>query len=185
MRRCKESFDSTIFCRFFVPSIVSLRNENKLFLLCLSNGNADGLGRTREKELEKSCDFLGFAEAPTIIDDPDLQDGMDKKWGKDLIAEHINRYLTAKMRLGKESEIQILVTFDEYGISYHPNHMCVNQGVCKVISDQQFSLELFTLKTVHFLRKYISYADITNCEPDLFHLFTYSLYEPVHALALH
>ena len=121
-----------------MPSIVNLRQENKLYLLCLSNGNADGLGRKREKELEKSCAYLGFAEAPTIIDDPDLQDGMDKKWGKDLIAEHLTRYLTAKMRQGKENEIDILISFDEYGISSHPNHISVNEGVCKVISDQQF-----------------------------------------------
>jgi len=40
---------------FFQPSIVTLRDKNKLFLLCLSNGNAEGLGRIREKELERSC----------------------------------------------------------------------------------------------------------------------------------
>jgi N-acetylglucosaminylphosphatidylinositol deacetylase len=30
---------------FFVPSILSLREKNKLWLLCLSNGDAAGLGR--------------------------------------------------------------------------------------------------------------------------------------------
>ena len=58
--------------RFFQPSIVSLNAENKLHLLCLSNGNAEGLGREREKELEMSCKRLGFAEAPSVIDDNDL-----------------------------------------------------------------------------------------------------------------
>jgi len=57
---------------FFQPSIVTLKQENKLHLLCLSNGNAEGLGREREKELELSCKSLGFAEAPTVIDDNDL-----------------------------------------------------------------------------------------------------------------
>ena len=121
--------------RFFVPSILNLRENNKLFLLCLSNGNADGLGRTREKELEKSCRFLMFEEAPTIIDDPDLQDGMDVKWGPDLVAEQIMKYLTAKSRQGKENEINTIVTFDEHGISYHPNHIAVHDGVCKVIEN--------------------------------------------------
>ena len=137
MKQCKHPFipDSPGVSRFFVPSIVNLRKENKLFLLCLSSGDADGLGRTREKELEKSCAFLGFAEVPTVIDDPDLQDGMDKKWGVDLVAEQITRYLTAKMKLGKDSEIDIIVSFDEHGISSHPNHIAVNAGVCKVIRD--------------------------------------------------
>ena len=179
MKLCKHSSiqDSPRNDRFFVPSIVNLRKENKLYLLCLSNGDADGLGRSREKELEKSCAFLGFAEAPTIIDDPDLQDGMDKIWGADLVAEQITRYLTAKMKLGKDNEIDIIVSFDEHGISYHPNHIAVNAGVCKVISDHQFQLELFTLKTVALFRKYISYIDITLCEQDLFHLFNYSVLE--------
>lgn len=57
---------------FFQPSIVSLAQGNKLYLICLSNGNAAGLGRAREKELELACKRLGFAEAPTIIDDPEL-----------------------------------------------------------------------------------------------------------------
>ena len=67
-------------CRFFQPSIVKLGKENKLHLVCLSNGNAAGLGREREKELELSCKRLGFSEAPTVIDDEDLQDGMATKW---------------------------------------------------------------------------------------------------------
>ena len=56
---------------FFAPSIVSLRATNNLHLLCLSTGNADGLGRTREKELQASAKWLGFQSA-TVIDDPEL-----------------------------------------------------------------------------------------------------------------
>jgi N-acetylglucosaminylphosphatidylinositol deacetylase len=36
---------------FFVPTIKYLRKYNNISLLCLSNGNATGLGRIREKEL--------------------------------------------------------------------------------------------------------------------------------------
>jgi len=55
-----------------MPSIMNLRGANTLSLLCLSNGNADGLGRQREKELELSCKELGFHNTPVVIDDPDL-----------------------------------------------------------------------------------------------------------------
>ena len=164
---------------------MNLRDKNKLFLLCLSNGNADGLGREREKELEKSCRFLKFADAPTIIDDPDLQDGMDAKWGPDLVAEQINKYLTAKLREGPEHKINIIITFDEYGVSYHPNHRAVNSGVSKVMSDHQFDLELFTLQTVNVLRKYSSYFDITLCQEWEYHLFHWNIGDTWNALSLH
>ena len=61
-----------LFLRFFQPSILELRQHNKIYMLCISNGNFDGLGREREKELEMACKRLGFNEAPTIIDDPEL-----------------------------------------------------------------------------------------------------------------
>jgi LmbE family N-acetylglucosaminyl deacetylase len=40
-------------------------------MLCLSNGNADGKGKIREKELTASSKNLGFVEWD-CIDDPDL-----------------------------------------------------------------------------------------------------------------
>ena len=67
--------------------------ENMLYLLCMSNGDADGLGKEREKELEKSCTNLKFAEPPTIIDDADLRDGMDVDWPPGIICNHLKKYL--------------------------------------------------------------------------------------------
>ena len=61
---------------FFVPSIENLRGSNHLYLLCLSSGDFNGLGRIREKELEASGKNLGFKEVICINDD-DLKDGMD------------------------------------------------------------------------------------------------------------
>ena len=43
-----------------MPSILELRKQNNLHLICLSTGNADGLGAIREKELEASAKNLGF-----------------------------------------------------------------------------------------------------------------------------
>lgn len=74
--------------RFFTPSIVELKQRNTLFLLCLSTGNADGLGKIRQKELDASCKYLGFQEWD-CIDDPELPDGMKEQWSADKIAEHI------------------------------------------------------------------------------------------------
>ena len=164
---------------------MNLRDENKLFLLCLSNGNFAGLGRVREKELEKACRFLKFNEAPTIIDDPDLQDGMDANWGTGLVADQVTKYLTAKTRLGNEHKIDTIITFDEQGMSQHPNHISVWKGVCEVMSDHQFDIELLTLITPPLWRKYISYFDISLCGYEHYHLFTYNYAVSYTALSLH
>ena len=128
MKLCKFFSDKISFrFRFFVPSIVNLKKENKLFLLCLSNGNFEGLGPKREKELEKSCKALGFAESPVVIDDPDLQDGPNNKWAPLVVAENVERILSNKASEGEQ--IDIIVTFDEYGISSHPNHIDIHNGI--------------------------------------------------------
>jgi N-acetylglucosaminylphosphatidylinositol deacetylase len=48
-------------CMFFGPTITSLRTltKSRVHVLCLSTGNADGLGSLRKKELVKSCQILG------------------------------------------------------------------------------------------------------------------------------
>ena len=99
--------------RFFQPSILELGAYNKIYLLCLSNGNEGGLGRKREKELELSCKRLGFTEAPTIIDDPELQEGVDKQWAPGLIADYIMKHCKQKENLdGDNGKINMIVTYD-------------------------------------------------------------------------
>ena len=85
-----------------MPSILDLKGNNKLYLLCLSTGNASGQGRVRTKELEKACRYLGFAEGPTVIDDPDLQEGQATEWSSEMVADQVTKYLTAKSREGEE-----------------------------------------------------------------------------------
>lgn len=62
---------SSPLSRFFVPTIMELRKTNNLSLLCLSKGDADGLGSIRSKELDVSCKYLGFQDWD-VIDDPNL-----------------------------------------------------------------------------------------------------------------
>lgn len=49
-------------CMFFGPTITGLRTltKSRIHVLCLSTGNADGLGSMRKKELVKSCQTLGI-----------------------------------------------------------------------------------------------------------------------------
>jgi hypothetical protein len=52
-------------CFFFAPTILALRRSSlspQTFSLCLSTGNADGMGERRKGELEHSLDILGVDE---------------------------------------------------------------------------------------------------------------------------
>ena len=64
---------------FFAPSVLSLtrrgpaeRSRNRVRILCLSTGDADGLGATRRRELERSAVLLGLrgAEDVCVVDRP-------------------------------------------------------------------------------------------------------------------
>ena len=63
-------------CMFFAPTILALQeapllHPPKLHSLCLSVGNADGLGDIRRRELEGSLEVLGIGEGRRwVIDTP-------------------------------------------------------------------------------------------------------------------
>jgi N-acetylglucosaminylphosphatidylinositol deacetylase len=58
-------------CLFFAPTLLSLRAEVELYSLCLSVGDAEGLGRTRRVELQSSLDVLGIEEDKRwVVDSP-------------------------------------------------------------------------------------------------------------------
>ena len=62
-------------CMFFAPTILALSEAlqppSKLYSLCLSVGNADGLGDVRRRELEGSLDVLGIEEGRRwVVDKP-------------------------------------------------------------------------------------------------------------------
>ena len=60
---------------------------------------------------------------------------MQTYWETDKVEQVVSDYLRSKQG---ESEIQYIVTFDEYGISSHPNHLAVHRGVSKVFDKAEF-----------------------------------------------
>ena len=55
---------------FFAPTLLALTRPelgNHLKILCLSSGNADGLGETRKKELIKSGMMLGLRNEDDVL----------------------------------------------------------------------------------------------------------------------
>ena len=106
---------------FFLPLIESLKSYFKINILCFSNGNADGLGKIREKELKDVAKFLQIQNL-TIIENGYLRDGMKEKWDVSLISKIIDEHY-------RDNKADIFVTFDNYGVSSHPNHIAVSNGV--------------------------------------------------------
>jgi N-acetylglucosaminylphosphatidylinositol deacetylase len=77
---------------FFAPTLLALTDAalgNHLKILCLSTGNADGLGETRKKELVESALKLGVRkeEDVFVLDDGRFVDGMDQNWNTTAIAQ--------------------------------------------------------------------------------------------------
>lgn len=55
---------------FFAPTLLALtapNTGNHIKILCLSSGNADGLGETRKKELVKSGMILGLRREDDVL----------------------------------------------------------------------------------------------------------------------
>jgi N-acetylglucosaminylphosphatidylinositol deacetylase len=158
---------------FMTPTITSITNlvkekkiEDQVYLLCLSTGDADGLGDIRVTELGNSCKKLGILNNDenvtliqevsqlnkqsrvTIVDHKDLKDGMKRKWSHELIRQCVDQFIQL-------NQLDTILTFDEHGISSHPNHIDVHCGVCLTKED----VIIYTLTTSNIFRKYISVFD--------------------------
>ncbi|KAI8885177.1 LmbE-like protein [Backusella circina FSU 941] len=135
-------------CMFFGPTITSLlHSKSRLHLLCLSTGNADGLGDVRKRELRKSGQILGISHIKSM-DHPDLQDGMKNQWDAKLIAEIVKDYAT-------KHKIDTIITFDDKGVSGHANHIACYKG-----ANQASGIQLYRLVSIPLVRKYIGVLDL-------------------------
>jgi N-acetylglucosaminylphosphatidylinositol deacetylase len=116
---------------FFVPAILSLAKLNRdLHLLCVSTGDFEGAttGKVRVKELHASAKVLNIRDSNVkVVDDKDLRDGPQNRWDSDKIAQLVRDYVN-------EKAIETVITFDEGGVSAHPNHISVYHGVARFLA---------------------------------------------------
>ncbi|QPG97308.1 hypothetical protein C2857_006124 [Epichloe festucae Fl1] len=141
-------------------------------------GNSEGLGETRKKELIKSCTMLGVRQETDVfvIDDQDFQDSITVTWDKDRIAallctpfapQHLNQAHLGNGDDAPTATIDVLITFDQDGVSSHPNHISLYHGARAFISTLtarkpgcESPVELYTLTSVPILRKYAAFLDV-------------------------
>ena len=148
-------------CMFFVPTLEELLHDGvAVHVLCLSTGDYAGLGAVRARELRASCALLGLpGERVRCIDDQQLQDGPANAWPAAKIAALVHAHLHA---LG----ISRVITFDGYGVSGHPNHVAVHEGVRLLASSSSPAwrldapLAIYELESTGVLRKHLSVWDV-------------------------
>ncbi|OOF93226.1 hypothetical protein ASPCADRAFT_398834 [Aspergillus carbonarius ITEM 5010] len=173
---------------FFAPTVLALTKPeygNHLKILCLSSGDADGLGHIRKKELVKSGMQLGLRNESDvyIIDDPTrFPDSMSAHWSESDVSavlesafapdssdsSNAQKKKTNKAAGGAAptATIDVLLTFDKGGISNHPNHRSLYHGALHFLRNLMKDkpgytcpVTLYTLTTTNLLRKYAGVLD--------------------------
>ncbi|KAI1348343.1 putative deacetylase LmbE-like domain-containing protein [Xylaria sp. FL0043] len=161
---------------FFAPTVLALTRPdtgNHVKILCLSTGNADGLGETRRRELVKSALLLGLRKEDDIfcLDSPDFPDSMTATWDADRISALLSSAFAPRLTAGPKgtptAAIDALITFDRSGVSSHPNHISLYHGARAFISSllrrirpgTASPVDLYTLTSVGILRKYTGFLD--------------------------
>ncbi|KAF4307462.1 putative n-acetylglucosaminyl-phosphatidylinositol de-n-acetylase protein [Botryosphaeria dothidea] len=161
---------------FFAPTIQALTRPelgNHLKILCLSSGDADGLGETRKQELLKSGMLLGLRNEDDmlVIEDSNFPDSMSVTWNPKLLSNLLTKAFAPNMTTtpttrAPTSTIDVLVTFDAGGVSNHPNHRSLYHGAHAFLkalmhrhAGWECPIKLYTLTTVNIARKYASVLD--------------------------
>ncbi|KAF4618513.1 hypothetical protein D9613_010010 [Agrocybe pediades] len=158
---------------FFAPTILALQNTPavNLFHVCLSNGNAEGLGATRKIELERSLDVLGIARTKRwLVEHADLQDNQTAFWDADVIATVLKPYIL-------NLKIDTILTFDGKGVSSHPNHMSLPAGAKALIKSLDTPVRLFSLVSSSLLVKYVSILTVPFHKLQIYSYRALQLYE--------
>ncbi|KAM4795648.1 N-acetylglucosaminyl-phosphatidylinositol de-N-acetylase [Rhinophrynus dorsalis] len=144
-------------CMFFAPTILGLLREQLLVsVLCCSTGNYYNQGEIRKKELIQSCAVLGIPSSNvTLIDHRELPDNPRVQWDSHLLSSLILDYI-------KDKNIDLVITFDDGGVSGHSNHISLYNTIRSLHCAQKLpkGCNVLVLESVNIFRKYISVLDL-------------------------
>eukprot|EP01069_Polyplicarium_translucidae_P004523 Polyplicarium_translucidae@DN2599_c0_g1_i1.p2 len=139
---------------FFTPSLTKTA-EYPIWVLCLSNGNYRGEFPGRADELRASCLSLGIdPDRVHVINDAALEDGGN--WDIMAVRNYVHEF-------AKQSKVAQIWTFDDYGVSGHPNHRAVSAAVRLWSLSEVASCPTRYLQSVSLARKYSGPAEYMLC----------------------
>lgn len=145
-------------CIFFGPTILQLNATRNVVVhvLCLSAGDYYGEGQVRSKELLASCHILGIPQCNVaVVEHAKLQDDPDAFWDVDVAARLVLHHV-------KKFNAHTVVTFDDYGVSGHRNHVSCYRAVKRLVEDRKLpnTTKAYSLNSVSILRKFVSILDL-------------------------
>jgi N-acetylglucosaminylphosphatidylinositol deacetylase len=160
---------------FFIPFLNYFKGS-EISLLCLTNGNSSGLGKVREKELNQVSSLLSLKEI-TILNDEEFPDSMTSTWSSSSVAKAISTYLSTH-------EINCILTFDDYGVSGHLNHISLYQSLSSHRSSFK-SIQMWSLESTSLFRKYIGLFDIIFSSRSEFAVINFNPFLAWKAMSTH
>ncbi len=105
-------------------------------------------------------------ERVAVVDRPDLQDGLAARWDAGAVAALVREF-------ARRHAVDVVVTFDDRGVSGHPNHVAVWRGVAAVAAGggeaaaeagggagAGSALPAYALETVPVYRKFLGILDV-------------------------
>lgn len=113
------------------------------------------MGHLRKDELFESCHALGIHDTNvTLMSVGGLLDGQTK-WETEKLARIVLQHI-------ERMDIEVVLTFDEKGISAHPNHISCFHALQFLYTNGLVppNVQIFVLETVSLLRKYIGFLDL-------------------------
>eukprot|EP00792_Barthelona_sp_PAP020_P000529 TRINITY_DN1085_c0_g1_i1.p1 TRINITY_DN1085_c0_g1~~TRINITY_DN1085_c0_g1_i1.p1 ORF type:complete len:245 (+),score=46.41 TRINITY_DN1085_c0_g1_i1:36-737(+) len=149
-------------CMFFTPTIKNLQNEGyEVKCFCATKGTWDNSknghnleqGEVRASELCASCHKLGIDDV-YITHEETFLDGKESHWNIMNLKNSIKQEI-------RNTKAKLIVTFDEEGVSGHPNHCNVSKA-CKQVS-LELSIDLLNIVTISLPFKYFSFLFIPFC----------------------
>ncbi|XP_031254660.1 N-acetylglucosaminyl-phosphatidylinositol de-N-acetylase-like isoform X1 [Pistacia vera] len=113
------------------------------------------MGNIRKDELYRACAVLKVPpEHVKVLDQVDFQDGFGNVWNRNLLAKIVEEEVITH-------GIDLIITFDNYGVSGHCNHRDVHHGICNFLTETSCSnIEAWELISINILRKYSGPLDI-------------------------
>ena len=136
---------------FFTPTILALiKLKIPIKILCLSNGNFYGIGNLRTKEFENVSNYLNLKNNKILNE---LQDNLYLKWDEKIISKIIKNYLN------ENKDVNYIFTFDENGVTKHPNHISCFKGIEKFINENrkfviENNIKFFLLESFNVFNQY-------------------------------
>ncbi|KAK5969375.1 hypothetical protein GCK32_010946 [Trichostrongylus colubriformis] len=132
---------------FFAPVLRALSAANhRVFILCVSNGNFEGLGKIRGRELQEAVQFLGVTSSDvTVLDYDAFPDG--GQWDHQALSNVLS--------------VDCVLSFDAGGVSGHTNHSSCFEALQDAYTRGVIpeDVQIFVLDSVPLLRKYTGIFD--------------------------